>query len=100
MRVLKLSLITKEQRTGTQILTGPLAETDIIWDAEDGDDPTEMAVFEVTDLADRVLETCAITGDEWRTLESEGNLDVVAQDVTRGIPLTDAIESQLCKLAA
>lgn len=87
----ELQLTTRNGRTGTQLIG---SGEEMAWDS-DGEDETvraQMTLFrhDLTGL-DQVVETFVVDGDQWRQLESEGEVDDVKANVLKGMGLSRAI---------
>lgn len=93
----RVTLSTIEGRTGQAVLDSMLK---MKWDQKDnsGHDVTQAALFESFRISrTNSIETVAsynASGDNWRAIESVGNLSQIARDVRNGIELCDAVEKQ------
>ena len=92
MKRLLLTLTTTDNVTAEQQLLPEV--TPMKW-SEETDAPTDVAFFEILDEEGVVQACVTITGDAWRALESEYELDEVVRHVREGSDLEDAIRAEL-----
>lgn len=71
-----------ESNNGMRWNTDPLGET-------------ELARIEVFNDSDALIDAATLDGDEWRTLESEYDLDAVVQSILDGMDVVDALAEQM-----
>lgn len=88
---IKLTLTTSSGQVGTQVLG---RDEDMVWDSE-SDGETVRARFVVfrtdSDGLDKLIGFHVIDGDQWRQLDSEGDVDAVVTNVRGGMDLSRAI---------
>lgn len=94
----RLTLSTRLGRTGQQVIG---SKDNMVWDDPDGDDETVSATFEVFRMLKmgepEIIETASITGDQWREVESEGDIESIKTMVHNGLLLERAISKALDK---
>jgi len=87
----RLMLQTSGGRIGMQRLG---FDSQVVWNEDDHgvDDPTTRATFNVLDVHGDVIASCAITGNTWREIDSQGDVMAIPLAISQGCELAEAVE--------